>query len=128
MSSVLGSGILILPGLAAQKAGPASLIAWVGLSLVSYPLAYTFASLSSRRPESGGVYSFAREAFGQSAATSVGWLFLLWYAAGAQAVTVVAAVRPKLFIVIVVTTALPATTVPLFCEDVSMKSPVTETL
>src|SRR5437870_10167484 len=39
MSSVLGSGILILPGLAAQKAGPASLIAWVGLSLVSYPLA-----------------------------------------------------------------------------------------
>jgi len=91
MSSVLGSGILILPGLAAQKAGPASLIAWVGLSLVSYPLAYTFASLSSRRPESGGVYSFAREAFGQSAATSVGWLFLLWYAAGAPAVTVVAA-------------------------------------
>src|SRR5437867_4524423 len=91
MSSVLGSGILILPGLAAQKAGPASLIAWVGLSLVSYPLAYTFASLSSRRPESGGVYSFAREAFGQRAATSVGWLFLLWYAAGAPAVTVVAA-------------------------------------
>src|SRR2546428_14053226 len=91
MSSVLGSGILILPGLAAQKAGPASLIAWVGLSLVSYPLAYTFASLSSRRPESGGVYSFASEAFGQRVATSVGWLFLLWYAAGAPAVTVVAA-------------------------------------
>src|SRR5438094_3430917 len=91
MSSVLGSGILILPGLAAQKAGPASLIALVGLSLVSYPLAYTFASLSSRRPESGGVYSFAREAFGQRVATSVGWLFLLWYAAGAPAVTVVAA-------------------------------------
>src|SRR2546426_2127003 len=91
MSSVLGSGILILPGLAAQKAGPASLIAWVGLSLVSYPLAYTFASLSSRRPESGGVYSFAREAFGQRVPASVGWLFLLWYAAGAPAVTVVAA-------------------------------------
>src|SRR5436309_10637473 len=91
MSSVLGSRILILPGLAAQKAGPASLIAWVGLSLVSYPLAYTFASLSSRRPASGGVYSFAREAFGQRVATSVGWLFLLWYAAGAPAVTVVAA-------------------------------------
>ncbi|TMI35042.1 amino acid permease, partial [Candidatus Bathyarchaeota archaeon] len=35
MSSVLGSGILVLPGLAAQIAGPASLIAWVGLSLAS---------------------------------------------------------------------------------------------
>src|SRR2546428_13134837 len=91
MSSVLGSGILILPGLAAQKAGPASLIAWVGLSLVSYPLAYTFASLSSRKPESGGVYYFARESFGPRVATSVGWLFLLWDAAGAPAVTVIAA-------------------------------------
>ena len=91
MSSVLGSGILILPGLAAQIAGPASLIAWVGLSLVSYPLAYTFASLSSRKPESGGVYYFARESFGPRVATSVGWLFLLWYAAGAPAVTVIAA-------------------------------------
>src|SRR5712692_6688870 len=54
MSSVLGSGVLVLPGLAAQKAGPASLIAWALLSLASYPLAYTFASLSARKPESGG--------------------------------------------------------------------------
>lgn len=38
------------------------------------------------------------------------------------------AVRPKLFTVIVVTTALPATTVPLVCADVSVKSPVTEML
>src|SRR2546425_3058817 len=91
MSSVLGPGILILPGLAAQIAGPASLIAWVGLSLVSYPLAYTFASLSSRKPESGGVYYFARESFGPRVATAVGWLFLVWYAAGAPAVTVIAA-------------------------------------
>src|SRR2546428_12998189 len=75
MSSVLGSGILILPGLAAQKAGPASLIAWGGLSLVSYPLAYTFASLSSRRPESGGVYSFARDGFGPRAATPASRLY-----------------------------------------------------
>src|SRR2546425_3060327 len=58
MSSVLGSGVLVLPGLAAQIAGPASLLAWLLLSLASYPLAYTFASLSARKPESGGVYSF----------------------------------------------------------------------
>src|SRR5438046_9065614 len=79
MSSVLGSGILVLPGLAAQIAGPASLIAWVGLSLASYPLAYTFASLSTRRPESGGVYGFARERFGPRAANGVRWLLILWY-------------------------------------------------
>jgi len=91
MSSVLGSGVLVLPGLAAQIAGPASLVAWVALSMISYPLAYTFASLSARRPESGGVYSFARESLGPGAANSVGWLFILWYVTGAPAVTVIAA-------------------------------------
>ncbi len=91
MSSVLGSGVLVLPGLAAQIAGPASLVAWIALSLISYPLAYTFASLSARRPESGGVYSFARESLGPSAANAVGWLFILWYVTGAPVVTVIAA-------------------------------------
>ena len=91
MSSVLGSGILVLPGLAAQKSGPASLIAWVGLSLVSYPLAYTFASLSARRPESGGVYGFAKESLGPRTANAVGWLFIAWYTTGAPVVTVIAA-------------------------------------
>ena len=91
MSSVLGSGVLVLPGLAAQIAGPASLVAWVALSIISYPLAYTFASLSARRPESGGVYSFARESLGPGAANAVGWLFILWYVTGAPVVTVIAA-------------------------------------
>src|SRR5256712_937039 len=91
MSSVLGSGVLVLPGLAAQKAGPASLIAWVTLSIASYPMAYTFATLSARSPESGGVYAFAKESFGERVATSTSWLFVVWFATGAPAVTVIAA-------------------------------------
>src|SRR5215470_16664562 len=80
MSSVLGSGVLVLPGLAAQKAGPASILAWVLLSVASYPMAYTFSSLSARKPESGGVYSFAKEGFGSRLATSTSWLFVVWFA------------------------------------------------
>lgn len=91
MSSVLGSGILVLPGLAAQIAGPGSLVAWVALSAASYPMAFTFASLSARKPESGGVYSFARESFGFRTANAVGWLVGLWYVTGAPAVTIIAA-------------------------------------
>lgn len=91
MSSVLGSGVLVLPGLAAQIAGPASLLAWIILSLASYPLACTFASLSARKPESGGVYSFAKESFGPRTANAVSWLFIVWYATGAPVVTVIAA-------------------------------------
>ncbi len=91
VSSVLGSGVLVLPGLAARLAGPASLVAWVVLSLASYPFAYTFASLSARNPESGGVYAFAKEAFGRDAAAATGWLFALWFVAGAPAATLIAA-------------------------------------
>ncbi len=90
-SSVFGSGILILPGLAAQIAGPGSLVAWILLSIASYPFAFTFAYLSARRPESGGIYSFANEAFGQRMANITGWLFALWVITGAPAVTLIAA-------------------------------------
>jgi amino acid efflux transporter len=91
VSSVLGSGVLVLPGLAAQLAGPASLVAWVILSIASYPFAYTFASLSSRKPESGGIYAFAKESFGLPVAVMTGWLFAFWYITGAPAATLIAA-------------------------------------
>ena len=91
VSSVLGSGVLVLPGLAAHLAGPASLVAWVVLSVASFPFAWTFASMSARNPESGGVYAFAKEAFGPGAAAAAGWLFGLWYIAGAPAVVLIAA-------------------------------------
>ncbi|MDE3058700.1 MAG: amino acid permease, partial [Bacteroidota bacterium] len=91
VSSVLGSGVLVLPGLAAKIAGPSSLIAWVVLSLASYPFAYTFGSLSARRPESGGVYSFAKESFGIRVAGVSAWLFALWFITGAPAATLIAA-------------------------------------
>lgn len=91
MSSVLGSGILVLPGLAAQIAGPASLIAWGLLALAGVPFALTFASLSAHRPRSGGIYEFAKEAFGSRVATVTGWLFGVWVMTGAPAVALVAA-------------------------------------
>ena len=91
VSSLLGSGIFVIPGLAARIAGPASIASWILLSLASYPFAYTFARLSARRPESGGIYAFAREGLGQSAAAATAWLFLAWAVLGAPAATVAAA-------------------------------------
>lgn len=90
VSSVLGAGILAIPGLAARAAGPASLVAWLLLSLASYPFAYTFASLSARNPDSGGIYSFARESFGHHTSTITAWLFVAWVVFGAPAITLAA--------------------------------------
>lgn len=90
-SSILGSGILVLPGLAARIAGPGSIVAWILLSVASFPFAFTFASMSARRPESGGVYSFAKEAFGRKVSVVTGWLFALWVGTGAPAISLIAA-------------------------------------
>jgi amino acid efflux transporter len=90
VSSVLGAGILVIPGLAAKAAGAGSLVSWVILSLASYPFAYTFSRLSARNPESGGIYSFAKEAFGHGAGTTTAWLFVTWVVLGAPAITLAA--------------------------------------
>src|SRR5437870_2955541 len=91
VSSLLGSGIFVIPGLAARIAGPGSIISWILLSLASYPFAYTFAKLSARNPESGGIYAFSREGLGRGASAATAWLFLAWAVLGATAATVAAA-------------------------------------
>ncbi|HEV2227111.1 MAG TPA: amino acid permease, partial [Nitrososphaerales archaeon] len=50
----------------------------------------TFSSLSARSPESGGIYSFAKEAFGQRISTMIAWLFVAWVGLGAPAITLAA--------------------------------------
>lgn len=83
LAAVLGTGVISLPGLAADAAGPASLLAWGTLLLVSAPLAATFAALGARHPDGGGVATYARLAFGERAATMVGWAFFLAIPIGA---------------------------------------------
>ncbi|MGW7577515.1 APC family permease [Streptomyces sp. NPDC054765] len=77
VGAVLGTGVLALPGLAAKQAGPASLLSWLGLVVMSVPLAATFAALAARFPDSGGVSTYVRRAFGDRAADVVGWWFYL---------------------------------------------------
>lgn len=82
---VLGTGVIALPALAAEVAGPASLLAWLAMALLSAPLAATFAALGSRYPDAGGVATYARLAFGDRAAAVVGWCFFLSVPVGAPA-------------------------------------------
>ncbi|MEU4691248.1 amino acid permease [Actinoplanes sp. NPDC023714] len=75
VGAVLGTGLISLPALAAEVAGPASLLAWLALIILSAPLAWTFAALGARHPDSGGVSTYARLAFGPRVAAAVGWCF-----------------------------------------------------
>ena len=75
VGAVLGTGVISMPALAAAVAGPASLVAWLALILLSAPLAWTFAALGARHPDGGGVATYAGLAFGPRASAAVGWCF-----------------------------------------------------
>ncbi|WP_183101495.1 APC family permease, partial [Nocardioides pelophilus] len=83
LAAVLGTGVISLPALAIDAAGPASLLAWVALLAISVPLAFTFAALGARHPDGGGVATYARLAFGERVSTMVGWGFFLAIPIGA---------------------------------------------
>lgn len=85
LGAVLGTGVISLPALAAHEAGPASLVAWLALVLLSVPLASTFAALGARHPDGGGVSTYARIAFGPQVATVIGWCFYFAIPLGAPA-------------------------------------------
>ena len=83
--AVLGTGVISMPAMAAAVGGPASLVAWLALILLSAPLALTFAALGARHPDSGGVSTYARLAFGPRAAAAIGWMFYFAVPLGAPA-------------------------------------------
>ena len=90
VGAVLGTGVITLPALAAQVAGPASLVAWAALVLLSVPLASTFAALGARHPDGGGVATYVRRAFGERAAGAVGWCFYFAIPVGAPPASMMA--------------------------------------
>jgi len=81
--AVLGSGILILPGLAAELSGPASLIAWGLMAILVVPMALTMGLLSAKYPDAGGVSFFVTKAFNPQIGSLIGWFFLLSVVVGA---------------------------------------------
>jgi amino acid efflux transporter len=91
IGAVLGAGILLVPGLAAQVAGPSSMIDWALLMILVLPLALCMAYLSQKYPHSGGVSYFVTEAFGHRAGQVIGWFFLMSVPIGAPVTAITGA-------------------------------------
>jgi len=85
VAAVLGPGILTLPALAAQKAGPTFLLALVALLALSAPLALTFAALGGRFRGEGGLAQHVARAFGARSGRLVAALFYLGVPPGVAA-------------------------------------------
>jgi amino acid efflux transporter len=89
VGALIGPGVLLVPSLAAHAAGPASILAWAALLLLSIPLAVTFAVLGVRHPVAGGVSVYVEEGFGPAAAGVTGVSFLTAVLFGAPAVALI---------------------------------------
>src|SRR6266516_1451093 len=67
IGALFGPGLLLLPGLAAQQAGPASIIAWVALLGLSAIFATVFAALGRKVPGAAGAAGYAAAGRGRRA-------------------------------------------------------------
>lgn len=76
MTSLLGTGIFVVPATAATLAGHSSLWAWALLILLVLPVAFTFAVLGKAFPHSGGAPHLVGLAFGPQAERFSAFLFL----------------------------------------------------
>ncbi len=74
INGVIGQGIFLLPGLAAARLGPASIVSLALAGLLCFLLAICFAEVGSRFRSTGGAYIYAREAFGDFVGFEVGWM------------------------------------------------------
>lgn len=80
ISSMLGSGIFVLPGLAFAYSGPSLWLAYLLSAICVLPAAMSKSELATAMPTSGGTYVYVERTFGPLAGTISGlglWLSLL---------------------------------------------------
>ncbi|TQQ83235.1 amino acid permease [Halonotius terrestris] len=78
MGAMIGAGIFVLTGLAAEISGPAAIVVFALNGVVTAFTGLSYAELAASIPKSGGGYAFVREIFADFASFIMGWM--LWFA------------------------------------------------
>lgn len=77
INSIMGTGIFFLPAVGARLSGPASLLSWVIMAVLSMGISLIFAELVGMYPFAGGVYEYTKQAFGPLTSFLVGWMTMI---------------------------------------------------
>ena len=87
IGSCIGSGIFLTPSqIAGHLPSPLMImLVWALGGVITLTGALTFAELGSMYPQSGGVYVFLREAYGDLYGFLYGWAYLVVITSGANA-------------------------------------------
>jgi len=91
IGSIVGSGLLALPGLAYATAGADALLAWIFMVILVIPLVIIFGDLSVRYPSAGGIVGFTAIAFGPGWARSMAFLMAGTFPVGIPALAIIGA-------------------------------------
>jgi hypothetical protein len=84
VSAIVGGGILALAGAAFASTGPSAILAFALNGVIAVLTVFSFAEVSSKFPQSGGTYTFAKKVLSVEAAFTVGWV--VWFASIVAAV------------------------------------------
>src|SRR6187397_3570384 len=88
IGAIIGTGIFVLTAEAAQKSGPAMMIAFVIAAVVCGLAALAYSELAAMVPVSGSAYTYTYGVLGEFIAWIVGWALGLEYGIGAATVCV----------------------------------------
>ncbi|EPJ45074.1 MAG: amino acid permease family protein [Osedax symbiont Rs2] len=89
-TTLLGTGVFILPQITVGIAGAGALWAWILLTLAIIPVTLVFGRLAGKSPHAGGPAHFVELAFGSLAGRCIGLSFLLLIPIGSAAAILIA--------------------------------------
>jgi len=74
VTAMIGTGMFFGTAFAADKAGNASILVWIFLGIMTVYVGACFGELTSMFPSAGGVYEFAKQAYGKGVESFlIGW-------------------------------------------------------
>jgi len=88
VGAIVGTGILTLIGIGADKAGPAVLLSFLIAGFVCACAALAYAEMASMIPASGSAYTYSYVVMGEVFAWIIGWSLILEYSLVVSAVAV----------------------------------------
>ena len=88
LSTILGSGMMILPGMSYHQLGRSAWIPWAIAALSVIPLLYCYSWLGRRHPSASGVAHYSEIALGPAAGHTAGLLAILALVAGIPATAI----------------------------------------
>ncbi|MGQ2931961.1 MAG: amino acid permease, partial [Sphingopyxis sp.] len=88
VGAIVGTGILTLIGVGADKAGPAVILSFAVAGLICACAALAYAEMATMIPASGSAYTYSYVVIGELIAWIVGWSLILEYSLVVSAVAV----------------------------------------